>query len=245
MSRIVHTVFKMDKFKRLTKYKVFNDNGKEEKCRRGEFSLVYNEYKKCLTPLKTIWVIQERHKKDVIFAVPCYIPVNHESRPDDVVAIDLGVRTLMTRYDTNGFCPGRGKGDMKRVFSLCLLLDKLISRAYGPEMKNKHGKKGRRKRKSIRKAIERLPSQIKNKSEVDEKFSSWLCSISKVILIPKFTTKAMSARKGRKIHATIVRGMLCLSHYKFRQCLIAKSELFTDCKVIECDESYTCKNCGY
>ena len=30
-------------------------------------------------------------------------------------------------------------------------------------MKNKHGKKGLRKRKSIRKAIERLPGQIKNK----------------------------------------------------------------------------------
>ena len=30
---------------------------------------------------------------------------------------------------------------MKRVFSLCLHLDKLISRAYGPKMKNKHNKK--------------------------------------------------------------------------------------------------------
>ena len=33
--------------------------------------------------------------------------------------------------------------------------------------------------------------------------------------------------------------------YKFRQFLINKSELFSDCKVIECDESYTCKTCGY
>ena len=55
----------------------------------------------------------------------------------------------------------------------------------------------------------------------------------------------MSARKGRKIHTKTVRGMLCWSHYKFRQHLIAKSELFSDCKVIECDESYTCKTCGY
>ena len=47
---------------------------------------------------------------------------------------------------------------MRRVFSLCLHLDKLISCAYGPEMKNQHGKKRRSKRKSIRKAIERLPS---------------------------------------------------------------------------------------
>ena len=76
---------------------------------------------------------------------------------------------------------------MKRVCSLCLHLDKLISRAYGPEMKNKHSKKGRRKRNSIGKAIERLPSQIKNKIvEVNKKLSTGLCSTYKVIVILKF-----------------------------------------------------------
>ena len=99
----------------------------------------------------------------MIFAVPRYIPVNHESRSDDVVDMDLDIRTLMTMYNTNGFYSGWGEGDMKHVFSLCLHLDKLISRVYGPEMKNKHNKKGQCKRKSIRKAIERLSCQIKNK----------------------------------------------------------------------------------
>ena len=55
----------------------------------------------------------------------------------------------------------------------------------------------------------------------------------------------MSARKGRKIHNKSVRRLLCWSHYKVRQHLINKNELFSDCKVIECDESYTCKTCGY
>ena len=91
---------------------------------------------------------------------PVIMPVNHESQPDDVVAMDLGIRTFMTRYDTNGFCTEWGEGDMKRVFSLCLHLDKLIRRAYEPEMKNKHGKKERHKRNSTGKAIERLLSQI-------------------------------------------------------------------------------------
>ena len=50
----------MDKFKSLSKHKVFNDDGKEENCPRGEFPLVYNEYKRRLTPLSTIQVIQER-----------------------------------------------------------------------------------------------------------------------------------------------------------------------------------------
>ena len=125
---------------------------------------------------------------------------------------------------------------MKRIISLSLHLDKLISRVYGPEMKNKHDKKGGRKRKSIIKVIEQLPNQIKNKiGEVHNKLITWLSSTYKVILIPKFNVKAMSARKGRNIHTKIVRGILCWSHYKFRQHLITKSELFSDCKVIKCD----------
>ena len=134
----------MDKFKSLSKHKVINDDGKEEKCRRGEFPLVYNEYKKRLTSLSAIRVILERHK-DIIFAIPRYIPVNYESRLDDAVAIHADIRTFMTTVDTNGFCTGWDKGDMKQVFSFCLHLNKLISHAYGPEMKNKHGKKGRHK----------------------------------------------------------------------------------------------------
>ena len=177
---------------------------------------------------------------------PPYIRVNHNSRHDDVVAIDPDIRTFMITYNTNDFYTEWGEGDMKRVFSLCLQLDKLISRAYGPEMKNKHGEKGRRKRKSIRIAIERLPSQIQNKiGEVNKKLSTWLCSTYNVILIPKFNAKAMSARKGRKIHIKTERGMFWWSHHRFRQRLIAKSELFSGCKVIEYDESYTCKTCRY
>ena len=75
--------------------------------------------------------------------------------------------------------------------------------------------------------------------------STWLCSTYKVILIPKFQGKAMSKRKRRRITKQTARGMLCWSHYRFRQRLIAKSELFDDCKVIECDEAYTSKTCGY
>ena len=75
--------------------------------------------------------------------------------------------------------------------------------------------------------------------------STWLCKTYKVILIPKFNAKAMSKRKGRKIHKKTVRGMLCWAHYRFRQRLMKKSMLFKDCKVIECDQAYTSKTCGY
>ena len=69
-------------------------------------------------------------------------------------------------------------------------------------------------------------------------------STYKVILIPKFNAKAMSARKDRKIQTKAVQGKLCRSNYKFRQSLIKKIEFFSHCKVIVCDESYTCNTCG-
>ena len=79
-------------------------------------------------------------------------------------------------------------------------------------MKNKNGKKGQRERKSIRKAIERLPSQIKNKiEEFHKKLSACLCSTYKVILISKFNVKIMSARKGRKIHTKTVRDVVLVT----------------------------------
>ena len=77
-------------------------------------------------------------------------------------------------------------------------------------MKNKHGKKRRRKRESNRKAIERLPRQIKNKiGQVEQKLGMWLYSTYKVILIPKFNVKAMSVRKDGNVLTKTVRGVLC------------------------------------
>eukprot|EP00122_Pirum_gemmata_P000389 Pgem_evm5s340 len=67
-------------------------------------------------------------------------------------------------------------------------------------MKNLHGKKGRKKRRNLRKAIERLRNKIKNKfNEIHKKMSTWLCKTYKAILIPKFHAKEMTNKKGRKI----------------------------------------------
>ncbi len=160
--------------------------------------------------------------------------------------MDPGVRTFMTTYDIDGFYTEWGEGDMKRIFSLCLFLDKLISKVDSEHMKKLHGKKGRRKQRNHRKAIKRLRAKIKNEiTELHKKLSTWLCSNYKVILIPKFEVKSMSQRKNRKIRRKTVRQMACWSHYYFRQRLKDKSELFNDCNVIECDEAYTSKTCGY
>ena len=241
-------LFHEDKFKVKSTHNMYNSDGTIDIQQKGKLPLVYNELKKRMTPMGSIRVIKERNNSNNVFlSIPRYIPVNNELTPEkDVVSMDPGVRTFMTTYDTNGFCSEWGEGDMKRVFALCLHLDKMIGRLHGSLMVNKHGKKARRKRKNLRQAIERLRSKIKNKiNEVHKKMSTWLCKTYKVILIPKFNSKAMSKKANRKIHRKTVRGMLCWAHYRFRQRLINKSMLFKDCKVIECDEAYTSKTCGY
>ena len=36
--------------------------------------------------------------------LPVIMAKNHESRPDNIVAKDLGIQTFMITNDTNGFC---------------------------------------------------------------------------------------------------------------------------------------------
>ena len=232
-------LFNSTKFAFKSKHKTFHEDGSIDVDRKGEFPLVYDETLKRWIPLGTIRVIRKRRNSDIFLAVPRYHPINKTPRPKDVVAMDPGVRTFMTTYDTHGFCSEWGNGDMKQIFSLSLHLDKMVSRLNGPDMANKHGKKARRRRNRLRKATQTLRNKTRNKiDEVHKKMSTWLCSTYKVILIPKFQAKAMSKRKGRNINNKTVRGMLCWSHYRFRQRLIAKSELFDECKVIECVEAY-------
>ena len=99
------------------------------------------------TPLAAVRISRSRHTKTYTLAVPYYAPVNNKININDVCAMDPGVGTFMTTFDTNGFCSEWGEGDMKRIFSLCLCLDQLISTAYG----HKKGKRERRKRKPKKK----------------------------------------------------------------------------------------------
>eukprot|EP00122_Pirum_gemmata_P016536 Pgem_evm1s15461 len=111
MLKIVNTVFCLRKVNLTiiyTKHKLFNDDGIEEKIRRGVFPLSYNETKTRFTPIGSIRVIKERLNNKEKFSVPRFIPVNHDVRPEDVVAMDPGVRTFMT------FRSEWGVDDMKR-----------------------------------------------------------------------------------------------------------------------------------
>ena len=154
-----------------------------------------------------------------------------------VVALDPGVRIFQTTYDADGLTTQWGKSDMTEIFKQCYIADRLQSRISKTKEKNK-----RRKR---RLAWLRILQRIRNKiDEVHKKLSTWLCRNYRVILIPKFNTKNMIKKVDRKINNTTARGMCTWAHYRFRQMLLSKVELYPWCKVIECDEHYTSKTCG-
>ena len=159
-------------------------------------------------------------------------PLSDES----IVSLDPGVRTFQTTYDASGLVTEWGKGGMSTIFVLCRRADKLQG-----VWQAKKGKKRRSTKRAWLRMLERIKHCIK---EIHCKLAKWLCDNYKVILIPTFETSQMVHRTKRKIHTTTARNMLTWSHYRFRERLKTKAELYPWVKVIQCEEPYTSKTCG-
>jgi len=170
-------------------------------------------------------------------------PTDMSSAPTalhSVVALDPGVRTFQTCYDADGSVIEWGAGDMSNIFKLSLQADHIQSKLDKSKLT-----KGRQCQKRLRKAWWRKLDKIKYKiAEVHKKMARWLCTTYRTILLPKFETSRMIKKRDRKLRSKTVRQMCTWAHFRFRQLLIAKAELFPWCKVIICDEAYTSKTCG-
>jgi putative transposase len=170
--------------------------------------------------------------------IPCQVPKNEDPSiiSDRTVSLDPGERTFQTTYDTSGLVTEWGIEDRQQLFRLCRITDKIQS---------SWSKKKGSKRRSTKKAWYRSLDKIKNKvKEVHCKMAKWLCENYKVILIPKFESSQMTKRTARKLNSKTARSLLTWSHYKFREMLITKAELYPWVKVVVCDEAFTSKTCG-
>jgi putative transposase len=153
-----------------------------------------------------------------------------------IVAVDPGIRTFTTFYAGN-VCGKVGEGDFSRITRLCICLDKLISR--------KAKSRNHRERRSINKAIQRHRAKIQNLiDELHKKTALFLIKNFDVILLPSFETKQMSDKTKRKIGRKSVRAMLTFSHYRFKQYLKYKAEVYGK-KVLEVNEAYTSKTASW
>jgi putative transposase len=152
------------------------------------------------------------------------------------VALDPGVRTFQTCYDADGNVFEWGAGDMDRLFQLCYAADRLQGRFSS----SKGTKRKRRKRAWLR-LLERIRHKV---DEIHKKLATWLCENYRVVLLPVFETQRMVRRRNRKLGSKTARGMCAWSHFRFRQRLKQKAELYPWCTIVECDEAYTSKTCG-
>ena len=152
-----------------------------------------------------------------------------------VVALDPGIITFQSTFDTNGYVSKWGTGDVKRITRLCLVHDKLQSKwtLTNHKKRYKYKKAGRRIQKKIRNLVD----------DLHKKLCLWLCRNYRAILLPSFETKSLSNKLTRKLGKQSVRNMLSWSHYRFQQRLLHKSREFPWCHVYIVNEAYTSKTC--
>jgi len=155
-----------------------------------------------------------------------------------VIALDPGVKTFLTGFDSMGVVTKLGHGLAAQRMRLLLILDKIKTDASSSSGQQ---------RKSFEEKASRLQAHISNQLlDVHRKMCRYLCQ-NYDILIPKFSVSGMVKRGERKIGSPTVRAMLGLRHYQFRQMLKSMAELYTNVTVIEVDEAYTtqtCSRCG-
>ena len=71
--------------------------------------------------------------------------VVEENRGSGIISLDPGVRTFMTGYNPSGEVIEWGKGDISRIYRLCLHYDRIQG-----ERDSTHGKANKRRRYKLR-----------------------------------------------------------------------------------------------
>ncbi|GAQ87932.1 hypothetical protein KFL_003890030 [Klebsormidium nitens] len=159
-------------------------------------------------------------------------------RREGVIALDPGVRTFQTAYSPDGHCYELGRSCCRRLEALCVHLDRLISLASVTP------KTLRRTKWAMGLRIKKLRRRLQSlRDEMHYKAADYLTRTAHIILLPTFETKDMTRRTTRRLRSRTVRNLSLLSHYKFKQRLIAKAAV-RGVKVLQVSEHYTSKTCG-
>jgi putative transposase len=149
-----------------------------------------------------------------------------------IVALDPGVRNFLTYFSEDGRFGWLGMYAFNRILTLNLKRDKLFSRLVLTKDKKKKSKLKR----SLNRTYHRMHDLV---DELHWKCINYLVHNFSVIVFPPFEVKGMT-KKGRKLRKSVVRSMLSLRFYEFKERLKQKCK---ECGVayIEQNESYTSK----
>eukprot|EP01105_Mastigella_eilhardi_P006439 TRINITY_DN1800_c0_g3_i1.p1 TRINITY_DN1800_c0_g3~~TRINITY_DN1800_c0_g3_i1.p1 ORF type:complete len:501 (-),score=57.17 TRINITY_DN1800_c0_g3_i1:241-1743(-) len=159
-----------------------------------------------------------------------------------VVAIDPGIRTFGTCYNPDGAVTEWACG----TTHLALLYR--INRKAGRIERHAKTESGRRRRRQRAVAARLRKRSTDLVDELHHKFARWLCASHAVVLLPRFDTRSIVARRGRggrrrSVGKKTAGSAMRLSHFRFRTYLINKAREFGT-HVEICDEQYTSMTCG-
>ena len=165
-------------------------------------------------------------------SVPQKITTVATENQGGIVALDPGVRNFLTYFSENGRFGWLGIHAFDRILKLNLKRDHLLSRLALTKDKRKKGKLKR----TLNRTYHRIQDLV---DELHWQCINYLVHNFSVIVFPPFEVKGMT-KKGRKLRKSVVRSMLSLRFFEFKERLKQKCK---ECGVmyIEQNESYTSK----
>lgn len=172
-----------------------------------------------------------------VLHIPADVPKHSmsDNQAQRACAVDPGVRTFMTTWSPQGQAFKLGDGDATHLYSLLLVMDKLIARISAANKRSKWRKK---------RALARLRQRFDNlQRDLHYQCANFLVRRYGTVVIPPFGVKGMTSKTDRRLRTKTVRSMLGLAHYKFRQRLKEVAER-RGVRVVECTEEYTSKTCS-
>ena len=149
------------------------------------------------------------------------------------VAVDPGIRNFGTYFSTDGRFGWVGQRAFERILKLNLRIDKMRSIIATTEDKLYKFR--------LKRAIDRMYHKIQDLvDELHWKFINFLTKEFSVVIFPPFNVSDMVKKSGRKIRKVVVRSMMALRFYEFKERLKSKCKerhvLF-----IEQNEAWTSK----
>lgn len=186
-------------------------------------------------------IIKEKPDKYYIILTTTRKKVQKTDRKK-VVSLDPGVRTFQTFYDTEGSSGKIGDLESLKLMKKAKKLDLLIS------LRKKIKEIRKRTRQNMKKRCYELRTKVRNiVKDLHWKTCHFLCENYETILLPDFKVSNMIERcpkRLRKINNEVVRRLLCLSHYSFKERLKHLVNCYSGTRLIIVNESYTTKTCG-
>ena len=165
-------------------------------------------------------------------SVPQKITTVATENQGGIVALDPGVRNFLTYFSEDGRFGWLGIRAFDRILSLNLKRDKLLSRLALT--------KDKRKKCNLKRTLNRIYHRTQDLvDELHWQCINYLVHNFSVIVFPPFEVKGMT-KKGRKLRKSVVRSMLSLRFFDFKERLKQKCK---ECGVlyVEQNESYTSK----